>query len=59
MTITSADLKAVARLEDLSHEDEPLIDREHPRSMRGQAHDSLGVDRQRHCYFWNSRVFGG
>ena len=59
MTITSDDRKAVARLEDLIHEDEPLIDREHPRYVRSQAHDSLGVDRQHHCYFWNSRVFGG
>ena len=59
MTITSDDPKAAARLEDLSHKDEPLIDQEHPRCVRGQVHDLLGVDRPRQGYCRNRRVFGG
>jgi len=59
MTITSDDIKEAARLEDIIHEDEPLIDREHPRYLRGQVHDSLVVDRQRQCYYWNSQGESG
>jgi hypothetical protein len=51
MTITSDDIKEAARLEDIIHEDEPLIDREHQRYLCGQGHDSLVVDRQRQCYY--------
>jgi len=55
MVYASDDVKAAARIEDIIHEDEPLTEREHGRYRRGKTHDSLIVDVQRQCYWWNSR----
>jgi hypothetical protein len=52
---TSDDVKEAARIEDIIQEDEPLEEREHGRYRRGKTHDSLIVDLQRQCYWWNSR----
>lgn len=52
---SSDDVKEAIKIEDIIHEDEPLTERKRGRFRRGRNHDSLIVDTQRQCYYWNAR----
>jgi DNA primase len=51
---TSDDVKQAVQIEDIIHEDEPLTEHKRGRYRRGRNHDSLIVDVQRQCYWWNA-----